>query len=164
MPGWTVWVWSATTASSSGVAGGEVIEDRGQVAIGEAAGPRGQPEGFVDAVAADQRGQLDGPDHLRAHALRPDRGGLDQPAFSAGTDGQEVGFGVAAGPFGRPWARCRQHDAGSGEGRYADCRGSTARDGRSRRSPCSVWSATITISSPTTRHHTSAPWWPSGVE
>src|SRR5215218_5221846 len=43
----------------SGPAGGEVVEDRGEVGVAEATRHRGEPEGVVDGVGADEGGELD---------------------------------------------------------------------------------------------------------
>ena len=88
-----------------------MVEDRGQVAVGEPAGHRGQPESLVDGVDADEGGQLDGPGHLRADPLGADRGGLDQPAFGAVTQRQEgalrrrcaAGAWATLGPLPAGW-------------------------------------------------------------
>ena len=82
------------------VLGGQVVDDRGQIAVGEPAGDRRQAERRVDPVRADHGGQLDRAGHLRADPLRAGGGGLGQPPLRAVTDSQERGLGF--GPRPRP--------------------------------------------------------------
>ena len=72
-------------------------EDGQQVPVGEPACRGRDAQGVVDGIGAHQRGQLHRLGHLRADALRADRGGLDQLGVRARPDAQERGLGGAAG-------------------------------------------------------------------
>src|SRR5699024_8001556 len=84
-----------------GSAGGVVVDDRGQVALGEAPGRGGDPEACVNLIGADQGGQLQGGGHLGPDPDRPGRGGLDQPGVRAVPESKEGPFGMAAGSRAR---------------------------------------------------------------
>lgn len=76
-----------------GFRGGQVGEDRGQVAVGEPAGGRGGAECPVDDVGPVQTGEGDGLGHLRPHPGRPRGRGLDEPEPRSVTQRAELRLG-----------------------------------------------------------------------
>jgi hypothetical protein len=58
-----------------------VVDDRHEVAVGEPTGFGRQPQGTVDLIGSDERGELGGPADLRPDPLGPRRRGEDQPAL-----------------------------------------------------------------------------------
>ncbi len=61
-----------------------VREDRGEVAVPEALGLRGDRERFLDSLGAVQLGQRDGLGELAPQLGRPGRSSDDQPASAPG--------------------------------------------------------------------------------
>jgi len=81
-----------------GVSAVEVLDDRGQVGLGEAPGQGGHAQGPVDRGGADEGGQLDGARHLGTDARHPGRTGLPQPALGSVAQGQEGSLSVVGRP------------------------------------------------------------------
>ena len=70
-------------------------QDRGQVAVCEAAEHRGVAERPVEPLGAVQSSRGDGFGHLDLHAARVCGGGFNEPGAGAVSDGAELGFGRA---------------------------------------------------------------------
>jgi hypothetical protein len=142
----------------------EVLQDGGQVVLLPEAPGLGRPlQRLIDLWLAEQGRELDRTRHLGAHTLHSGAGGGPEPALGAPADGQEALLGL------RPRSQLGLgHAATVGlvrvvlvddEGRpgvESSCRTTSV-------SPRSV-RATMTSSSPSTRHQTSWPASPSGVE
>ena len=99
VPGCRVWV-LAGPSGLTGAGRGLMGDDRGHVAVAEAAQHRGVPQRPVHRRGAVQSGQRDGVGHLRAGPGHPGRGGLGQPQRRSRPDSQERLLRRVAGPGG----------------------------------------------------------------
>ena len=84
-------------------------QDRGQVAVCEAAGHRGVTERPINADLAVEAGKGDGFGHLDLHPARARGGCFNEPGAGAVSDGEELGLGRA-----RRLRTPRQRPAGRG--------------------------------------------------
>ena len=82
-----------SVVGASALSGRVSSQDRGQVAVCEAAEHRGVAERPVEPLGAVQSGKGDGLGHLDLHAARSRGGCFNEPGAGAVSDGEELALG-----------------------------------------------------------------------